>query len=54
MECFIFDTNGKLVKHAQIDRADEDINLEFLPSGNYVVQVLSEGVQVSKFIVKAN
>jgi hypothetical protein len=52
MDCSIFDVSGRLLHRQIITQNNEQISLQHLPAGNYVVKLQGEQVFSSKVVVK--
>lgn len=52
MDCSIFDTEGKLVFVEKLTSNSERINIQFLPKGNYIVNLEGKKVRSTKIVIK--
>lgn len=52
MDCFIFDTFGRLLHQQIISKQEEQISLKNLPAGSYLIRLQGERVFSSKVVVK--
>ncbi len=52
MDCYIFDTYGKLVNRTKLNAERQQIDLQFLPPGYYTILVQGERTFSSRVVVK--
>ncbi len=52
MDCSVFDASGRLILQKQLDAFGGQLDLHFLPKGNYIINVRGRQVHSSKVLVK--
>ncbi len=52
MDCFVYNASGRLLHRQKLNQHSEQISLQHLPSGNYIVRLQGEQTYSAKVVVK--